>query len=93
MDEEWESYLASYRRHLEELEESFSRGRVTPVIFDLPKPLGRMPECFKEPAQELVGRTERLALEMKQRMQAVGTVLRYSRMKDPSRIVLIDVKI
>ena len=93
MDEEWDAYLTAYRRHLDLLEESLSRGRVLPYTFDQPQPSRNMPKDFKEPARELADRTERLALEMKQRMQAVGTVLRYSRMKDPSRIVLIDVKI
>jgi len=89
--DEWIAYLNAYEQHLDAVEDSLRGGRVVVLAFAHPQPSSRLPRDLKARSEALVVRTEALSDELRDRMTAFSTVLRYSRMKDPSRIVLIDV--
>jgi hypothetical protein len=89
--QEWDEYLDAYAQHLAVVKESLISGRVFPITFDRPRPSTKMPARLKEKAEHLLAETEALSREIETRMRVVNTVLRYSRMKDPEKVVLIDV--
>jgi hypothetical protein len=88
---EWLDYLEAYEAYLEALEADLARGGPGLGRFDAPRPSSAMPAACAERAQALIARTSTLATLLEERTRVVGTVLRYSRMKDPERVVLIDV--
>ncbi|KJE76577.1 hypothetical protein [Ferrimicrobium acidiphilum] len=89
--EEWIAYLDAYERHLNVVAESLASGKVATESFSEKQPNVRLPGLLRGRSEALVARTQELSEELRTRMDAFSTVLRYSRMKDPDRIVLIDV--
>jgi len=88
---EWLAYLEAYEAYLDELEAELARGGPGLGRFDAPHPGSAMPAAYADRAQALIARTSTLAALLKERTRVVGTVLRYSRMKDPEKVILIDV--
>jgi hypothetical protein len=89
--EEWIAYLDAYELHLNTVAESLATGKVATESFTHEQPKVRLPGLLRARSEALVARTQELSEELRTRMDAFSTVLRYSRMKDPDRIVLIDV--
>lgn|GEM_PF-3327573 len=87
----WGRYLDAYAEHLRRLGESLERGRVLTEPFTLPRPSEPLPTRHRDRARALVEATNQLAARLERRRDVVGTVLRYSRVRDPERVVLIDV--
>lgn len=89
--DEWRTYLDAYKAHLDAVESSLNHGRVTTDVFSATPPQARLPLSLKAEAETLQSRGAELTQELQSRMDAITTVLRYSRMKDPDRVILIDV--
>lgn len=89
--EEWIAYLDAYEQHLDAVAESLATGKVVTETFVSQQPKVRLPAQLRVRSEMLMARTQELSEELRNRMDAFSTVLRYSRMKDPDRIVLIDV--
>lgn len=87
----WGEYLDAYADHLARVSASLEEGRVLETPFDRPRPSSAMPARHAERARALVEATEQLATRLERRRDVVGTVLRYSRVRDPERVVLLDV--
>lgn len=89
--DEWLAYLNAYEEHLNAVADSLATGRVVTTSFSREQPSVHLPRALRDRSESLVLRTQELSEELRSRMDAFATVLRYSRMKDPERIVLIDV--
>jgi hypothetical protein len=89
--DEWRIYLDTYKVYLDTVENSLSSGRVTTTAFSSTPPRSRLPPSLRAEAETLQNRGVELAQELQSRMDAISTILRYSRMKDPDRVILIDV--
>lgn len=89
--DEWVAYLDAYEEHLDAVERSLAGGGALGTRFDRAQPSTHLPRELKARSEALVVRTQGLSNELRTRMDAFSTVLRYSRMKDASRVVLIDV--
>ncbi|WP_298337703.1 hypothetical protein [Ferrimicrobium sp.] len=89
--DEWLAYLDAYEAHLNAVADSLATGRVVTTSFCCEQPSVHLPRALRDRSESLVLRTQELSEELRSRMDAFATVLRYSRMKDPERIVLIDV--
>jgi len=86
----WGAYLDAYARHLSRVQASLEAGRVIGEPFAMERPSVPMPRRHADRARALVEATNQLAARLAQRRDVVGTVLRYSRVRDPERVVLID---
>ncbi|WP_298210226.1 hypothetical protein [Ferrimicrobium sp.] len=89
--DEWLAYLDAYEEHLNAVADSLATGKVVTTSFCRAQPSVHLPRVLRDRSEALVLRTQELSEELRARMDTFATVLRYSRMKDSSRIVLIDV--
>ena len=89
--DEWTAYLDAYERHLDDVSATLERGRITQGTFESQRPHKPMPRELALRASALLERGNELSAALQGRMDAIKTVLRYSRMKDSSKVVLIDV--
>jgi len=87
----WIAFLDEYEAYLTDIAISLESGKVTTRIFDQQQPSTPLPKTLRERAVFLGERSDTLATTMQTRMDTITTVLRYSRMKDPERVILIDV--
>jgi hypothetical protein len=89
--DEWLAYLDAYKVHLDAVEDSLNHGRVTTDSFSATPPKSKLPLSLRSEAETLQERGSKLTQELQSRMDTITTILRYSRMKDPDRVILIDV--
>ncbi|MHB1904141.1 MAG: hypothetical protein ACYCTG_08580 [Ferrimicrobium sp.] len=89
--DEWVTYLDAYERHLDEVSATLEHGRVTSNIFCATPPSTPMPPSLAPRVSALAKRGDEVAATIQSRMETISTVLRYSRMKDPTKVILIDV--
>jgi hypothetical protein len=89
--DEWITYLDAYERHLDDVSATIERGRITQDTFASQRPSRPIPRELAPRASTLLERGNELSAALQERMDAIKTVLRYSRMKDSSKVVLIDV--
>ncbi len=88
---EWMAYLGAYQAHLNNVRESLESGKITTAMFGASAPSTRLPRGLEQQARQLEEEGQELMALLKERMAAITTVLRYSRMKHPDRVVLVDV--